>query len=262
MPQAPKPIPVDRALTRSNFNTLVDAANRVYKASGGSGVAVEGGPDGLVIRGATRTVTLQEPAQTVLAQNVGATDLNVLDACQITMPIQLQAETDESLVLDGSPIDLPYLYEQRVLEVHYPTETSFGRFGICAEPLKAAAGATPGEIGNIWIAGVCLCKITRTGEWDGAQVWKTADRADLRQDQGALQLCTLGAAQVLYVWRPLWPSDATSARLAIIRFDSRNTAAVGQEEALRAINHGEAGVLNFPTATVSRIREGIVELSP
>ena len=216
----------------------------------------------MVIRGATRTVTLQEPAQTVLAQNIGDADLSVLDACQITYPYWLQGGSNEATVEDGTPIDLPYLYEQRVLEVHYPTETSFGRFGICAEPLKAAAGSDPGEIGHIWIAGACLCKITRIGEWAPGYRWKTADRADLRQGQAALQLCTLGAAQVLYVWRPLWPSAATSARLGIIRFDSRNTAAVGQEEALRAINHGEAEVLNFPAATVTRLREGIVELSP
>lgn len=262
MPHEPQQLPTNEAFTRDDFNTVAAAAARVYRISGGRGINIDQHPGGIVIKTPSATVTLDEPAQVVLVKNIGTTDLHVLDTCQLGEPIQLQSWPPTN---EGSPIDLPYLYEQRVLEGYFPRDTSFGRFGICAEPMAAEVfgpKAHPGRIGKVWVDGVCLCKLTRTGEWSPEQKIKTADRADTRNGQAALQLCSIGAAQVLWVWAPAYPGNAEAARLAIIRFDSRNTDGVGTEEFAHLVNAGTMEVLQLPYATTTKLREAIVRVTP
>ncbi len=256
MGREPNPIGPAQPLTRDNFNTLAAIGHKVHNIAGAGGINVQQHPGGIIIQTAQELFVLEEPAQVMLAKNIGTDDLNVFDAAHITEPIQLQDTSGgEAAIDDGTPIDGPHLFTQRIMEVKQPTETSFGRFGICAESL------VDGEIGEIWVAGVCLCRLLRTGEWDPRPFQKTADRADTRQDAPQLQLCSVGAAQVLWVFRPLWPNRPRQERLAIIRFDSRDTDGVGMESFMRPINAGTGEVIQFNTATVTRLREAIVQIT-
>jgi len=263
MPIAPRRLPRNTALTTRDFNAVAAAARRAFKLTGGRGMAVTNDESGITIATSTHRIILQEPAQVALAKNIGTVGLNVLDVVQIAEPIQLQDGAPAWNT--GTPIDKPYVLDRRVLEVYKPTDTSFGRFAVCAQSMAAAVGGGtphPGRIGKVWVAGVCLCRLDRSGEWHNNPRFKTRDRADTRAGQTYLQLSSLGAAQVLWVWNPMYPGNAEAPRLAAIRFASRNTDGVGTEYLTNRINAGTAEVFHFSGATVTRLREAIVRVTP
>jgi len=265
MPIAPRRLPRNTALTTRDFNAVAAAARRAFKMTGGHGMAVTNDESGITIATSTQRVVLQEPAQVVLAKNIGTVGLNVLDVVQIAEPIQLQDGAPQWY--EGTPLDKPYVLDRRVLEAYKPTDTAFGRFGVCAQAIAPAVtvgdNQHPGRIGKVWVAGVCLCRLDRSGEWHNNPRFKTADRADTRAGQTYLQLSTLGAAQVLWVWNPMYPGNAEAPRLAAIRFDSRNTDGVGSEYMTNRINAGTMEVINFSgSATVTKLREAIVKVEP
>ncbi len=263
MPVAPRRLPASRSLTTGDFNAVAAAARRAFKLTGGAGMSVTNDESGITIQTSTQRVILQEPAQVVLAKNIGTVGLNVLDVVQIAEPIQLQDGSPQWY--EGTPIDKPYVLDRRVLEVYKPTDTSFGRFAVCAQALAPAVGGGsphPGRIGKVWVSGVCLCRLNRSGEWHNNPRFKTRDRADTRAGKTYLQLSSVGAAQVLWVWNPMYPGRAETARLAAIRFDSRNTDGVGVEYLTNRINAGTAEVIHFSGASTVRLREAIVRVTP
>ncbi len=264
MPGAPVSLPPSTSLTTSDFNAVASAARRAFKLTGGHGMAVTNDASGITVATSTRRIVLAEPAQVALAKNIGTVGLNVLDVVQIAEPIQLQDGSPQWY--EGTPIDKPYVLDRRVLEVYKPTDTSFGRFAVCAQAIAPAVtvgdNQHPGRIGKVWISGVCLCRLDRSGEWHNNPKFKTRDRADTRAGRTYLQLSSVGAAQVLWVWNPMYPGNAEAPRLAAIRFDSRNTDGVGMEYLTNRINAGTGEVIHFSSGTTVRLREAIVRVTP
>lgn len=257
MPTLPTELASDEALTRPEFNTMVEAAKRVYQVSGGKGINIQQHPSALIISTPNQTIEWVEPAHSVWAKNVGAVNIAALDACQITLPLHIQGPPYDH---EGTPVNdpansIPYLYKQRCLEVYPVTDTCFGRFAIAATRLVA------GEFGKVWIDGVCICRLTQHYDTYPAAAAEWGDRADTMQGQPYLIQSDMGGAQVLFVWRPRYPSLATDPRLALIRFDSRNTSGVGHEERYNPVRAGVVEVLKLMGATVTVLHRGIVEVT-
>lgn len=237
-------------LYAEEWNNLTDYATALARGTSGRGVNLTVDPNGVTIRG-EKVWTLREPATLAFGLNVGTVDLEPFDACAITEPVQVQADPPPH---EGQPLREGIAHGTRVLEVYRPTETSFGRFGICAERIPTDT------IGRLWVAGICPAMIARYYEmYAASQYLRKPDRADTMMDAGYLQICEVGAAQVLWVNYPV--SAIESPALSVIRFDSRNTNGVGIMETGNENQDGVVEVLRFTNSVViSEIVSGVIRV--
>ncbi|MBN2712616.1 MAG: hypothetical protein JXR97_09345 [Planctomycetes bacterium] len=110
----------------------------------------------------------------------------------------------------------------------------------------------------VYHSGVCLCNIARKHD-----VYKNGsrypDRADTVKGETYLQLSEVGAAQVLWIYGA--PNEVTEPVPAVIRFEARNTTAVGVWEDGNRDNRGLSEVLEFDdTVTIESIYPGVIKL--
>lgn len=130
--------------------------------------------------------TVVEPALVVRAVNDGAAALLPYAPCGISGHVQ---EGDDAQF-------------NRVMRVRTPTEDDTGFFAITAEPIPA------GEIGRIYVGGVCLCRLKNSGDPGSLRF------ADIEVDSDYLLAATTGGAQIL--WEDAYDDD--DVHLGLVRF--------------------------------------------
>lgn len=130
--------------------------------------------------------TVIEPAHVVRAVNDGDVALLPYAPCGISGHVQ-------------TGDDAQY---QRVMRVRPPTEDDTGFFAITAEPIPA------GEIGRVYVVGVCLCRIKNTGEPGELRF------ADVEVDGDYLLAASTGGAQIL--WEDAYEDE--DVHLGLVRF--------------------------------------------
>ena len=238
----------------TDFNDLARAMHSLFSVRGVNGVGVNVSSEGLLISDATRQILITEPAQVAQAKNVDdINNLNAWDVAAITIPWQVQGGIDDP----GQPItDLDSVRMERVLEIYRPTDHCFGRFCICAEDIDV------GDIGRVWIAGVCLTNIALDPETFSRSLGiQKPDRADTVKDAIYLKAGYIGAAQIL--WRYVNPIAGVvfGQQPAIIKFDHRQTTAVGFHEIGNDQNQGLAEVIQLDASVVvTPVAPGIIEI--
>ncbi len=229
-----------------DFNRLVEASNALVKASGKQGLAFSLTPAGLSIDQRGRSFTLPaEPAVAVKAKNTEEQHFGALDVCQLMWPG----------LYEHQPLSDPYYVGDRVVEMRLPQDSACGLIGVVADRIE------PDEVGDVFMAGICLAFADGFGEaeWD----WDSSNRASSFQDAWYLIPCNAGSAEVLWV-SPILRQDVPR-RVAVIRFGQRVTEGVGIQERgrYRRDKRGRAEVIVFDDSVqLTRLASGIVRVSP
>ena len=230
--------------TAVDYNKLAAAASAFWNTQGKHGVNVDITPAGMTINGPQGEWQFNEPAVLADVLNVDPDAvLGPYDAVQLTWPEDLQ--TGEQTHYDGQPLE-EYM-SPRILEARTPIATAYGRFGICAERIEQ------GEVGKVWIGGVCLCRMVAATDSD-----ERASRADTVEGALELRPCALGAAQILW--------HDTDDEAAVIRITTRLTTCVGLRNSGETLwGLGEVLVLKTTAGgaalTVEQVEPGVVRIS-
>jgi hypothetical protein len=237
-------------ITAEEWNNIGESATAMSRAASGGGVNLRVGPDGITIRG-RQVIHFREPAIVMDGYNVGSVKLNPFDVAQLAWPMQLQDAGD---FYDGNPLDERFHQTQRIAEVLVPEDHFFGRFCV------AAAEIAPQKAGPVWVSGVCLCRIARAhGLYSASQFYKKPDRADTVKGEKYLQVCDIGAAQILWIMEPL--SGETGPVPAVIRFDHRNTSGIGISQMGDSYKRGVVEVMEFDdSVTITELAPGVVKV--
>lgn len=237
------------------FNMHNAASRMIFNlSSSGKNVSVLTTPNGVTISG-DQSYTWTQPAQLCDGLNVTNEEIKRGTVVALTWPIQLQDPLTQTLYW-GSPQWGKGARQRKrtVAEIRPPLDNGFGRFGIVGNDTR------PHTVGPVYVAGICGCWIKlEYDQYVRSLKYRKPDRADTVSGKSYLEICELGAAQVLWIDDPLTRHD--DCKLCVIRFDSRNTNGIGISEERNPKNDGVAEVIQFSnTVTLTELKSGIIQL--